>query len=128
MVEWPAEEGALYTLVLSNLDINTRENRFDFEIFYLVKWTNVNCHFSDQDTGFNPHFFFKPTITLGRTLSEFWHWFVANIPGDSVDDGEVTISPRLFLLKCASPRSFLTFSSPLSCQRVTGIIDLVTLS
>lgn len=50
MVEWPAEEGALYTLVLSNLDINTREN---------------------------------------RTLSEFWHWFVANIPGDSVDDGEV---------------------------------------
>ena len=24
-----------------------------------------------------------------RTLSEFWHWFVANIPGDSVDDGEV---------------------------------------
>jgi len=27
MVEWPAEEGALYTLVLSNLDINTRENR-----------------------------------------------------------------------------------------------------
>ena len=26
---------------------------------------------------------------LPRTLSEFWHWFVANIPGDSVDDGEV---------------------------------------
>ncbi len=24
-----------------------------------------------------------------RTLAEFWHWFVANIPGDSVDDGEV---------------------------------------
>ena len=24
-----------------------------------------------------------------RTLSEFWHWFVANVPGDSVDDGEV---------------------------------------
>ena len=22
-------------------------------------------------------------------MSEFWHWFVANIPGDSVDDGEV---------------------------------------
>lgn len=24
-----------------------------------------------------------------RTLSEFWHWFVANVPGDSVDDGNV---------------------------------------
>ena len=24
-----------------------------------------------------------------RTLSEFWHWFVANIPGDAVDEGEV---------------------------------------
>ena len=34
MVEWPAEEGALYTLVLSNLDINTRENRFAFVIFH----------------------------------------------------------------------------------------------
>ena len=22
-------------------------------------------------------------------MSEFWHWFVANVPGDSVDDGEV---------------------------------------
>ena len=31
MVEWPAEDGALYTLVLSNLDINTRENRSEFE-------------------------------------------------------------------------------------------------
>ena len=28
-------------------------------------------------------------IPSSRTLSEFWHWFVANIPGDSVDDGEV---------------------------------------
>ena len=46
----PAEDGAYYTLVVSNLDINTRRN---------------------------------------RTLAEFWHWFVANIPGDSVDDGEV---------------------------------------
>lgn len=50
MVSWPSDEGDLYTLVLANLDINTRRN---------------------------------------RTLSEFWHWFVANIPGDSVDDGEV---------------------------------------
>ena len=46
----PAEDGAYYTLIMSNLDINTRRN---------------------------------------RTLAEFWHWFVANIPGDSVDDGEV---------------------------------------
>ena len=29
------------------------------------------------------------TFGVCRTLSEFWHWFVANIPGDSVDDGEV---------------------------------------
>jgi len=50
MVEWPSEEGDFYTLVLANLDINTRRN---------------------------------------RTLAEFWHWFVANIPGDAVDDGEV---------------------------------------
>ena len=64
MVEWPAEEGALYTLVLSNLDINTRENRFET---HHVIVTNLS----------------------DRTLSEFWHWFVANIPGDSVDDGEV---------------------------------------
>ena len=40
MVEWPAEEGALYTLVLSNLDINTRENRFPFKISHLVKPAN----------------------------------------------------------------------------------------
>jgi hypothetical protein len=26
---------------------------------------------------------------LFRTLAEFWHWFVANIPGDSLDEGEV---------------------------------------
>ncbi len=24
-----------------------------------------------------------------RTLSEFWHWFVANVPDNSVDDGDV---------------------------------------
>ena len=24
-----------------------------------------------------------------RTLAEFWHWFVANIPGDAVDEGDV---------------------------------------
>ena len=49
MVEWPAEEGALYTLVLSNLDINTRENRFDFVIFYSIKWRNIYWHFSDLE-------------------------------------------------------------------------------
>ena len=32
-----------------------------------------------------------------RTLSEFWHWFVANIPGDSVDEGE-TVFEHLFPL------------------------------
>ena len=50
MVEWPAEEGALYTLVLSNLDINTRENRFAFVIFH---WTSgrqiyVSSYYGDQ--------------------------------------------------------------------------------
>jgi len=50
MLKWPAQPDSLYTIVLSNLDINSRRN---------------------------------------RTLSEFWHWFVANVPGDSVDDGEV---------------------------------------
>ena len=44
MVEWPAEDGALYTLVLSNLDINTRENRSEFESL-----TQVTT-FSWQDT------------------------------------------------------------------------------
>ncbi len=24
-----------------------------------------------------------------RTLSEFWHWFVANVPDNSVDDGDI---------------------------------------
>ncbi len=26
---------------------------------------------------------------LCRTLSEFWHWLVANVPDNSVDDGDV---------------------------------------
>ena len=72
MVEWPAEDGALYTLVLSNLDINTRENRSEFKSLTQV------------------------TTFLGRTLAEFWHWFVANIPGDSVEDGEVTFATTTF--------------------------------
>ena len=41
MVEWPAEDGALYTLVLSNLDINTRENRSQVP--------HSSDHFSWQD-------------------------------------------------------------------------------
>ena len=47
----------MYTVILSNLDINNRKN---------------------------------------RTLAEFWHWFVANIPGDSVEDGEVTFATTTF--------------------------------
>ena len=57
MLKWPAQPDSLYTIVLSNLDINSRRN---------------------------------------RTLSEFWHWFVANIPGDSVEDGEVTFATTTF--------------------------------
>ena len=49
MMHWPAEQNALYTVVLSNLDINNRRN---------------------------------------RTLAEFWHWFVANVPGNSIDEGQ----------------------------------------
>ena len=30
---------------------------------------------------------FKTYRFLHRTLSEFWHWFVANVPGNSIDDG-----------------------------------------
>ena len=46
------QPGALYTVILSNLDINSRRN---------------------------------------RTLAEFWHWFVANVPGDNIDDGDVVL-------------------------------------
>ena len=28
--------------------------------------------------------FFSPC----RSLAEFWHWFVANVPGNSVGEGE----------------------------------------
>ena len=35
--------------------------------------------------------------SFSRTLSEFWHWFVANIPGQSVDDGD-TLFEHLFPL------------------------------
>ena len=30
----------------------------------------------------------KMCWTSGRTLAEFWHWFVANVPGTNVDDGQ----------------------------------------
>ena len=42
--------------------------------------------------------FFKSLSSfVYRTLSEFWHWFVANVPGDSVDAG-TTIFDHLFPL------------------------------
>ena len=28
------------------------------------------------------------SISIFRTLAEFWHWFVGNIPGDNIDDGD----------------------------------------
>ena len=43
------------------------------------------------------HFTLLFTVLFYRTLSEFWHWFVANIPGQSVDDGE-TVFDHLFPL------------------------------
>ncbi len=30
-LRWPTEEGALYTVVLSNLDINNRKNRWEIQ-------------------------------------------------------------------------------------------------
>ena len=29
MIDWPAEQNSLYTVVMSNLDINNRRNRYD---------------------------------------------------------------------------------------------------
>ena len=31
MMHWPAEPGAYYTIIISNLDINSRKNRYIFE-------------------------------------------------------------------------------------------------
>ncbi len=50
MLRWDVEPNTFYTVVVSNLDINSRRN---------------------------------------RTLAEYWHWFVANIPGDNIDNGQV---------------------------------------
>ena len=50
-LKWPLQQGgAMYTVILSNLDINNRKN---------------------------------------RTLAEFWHWFVGNVPGTDIDSGDV---------------------------------------
>ena len=51
-LKWPLQGGAMYTVILSNLDINNRKN---------------------------------------RTLAEFWHWFVGNVPGNDIDSGEVIL-------------------------------------
>ena len=35
MMHWPAEPGAFYTIIISNLDINSRKNRCVFSVFLL---------------------------------------------------------------------------------------------
>ena len=33
-------------------------------------------------------FGFTPLLLIFRSLAEFWHWFVANVPGNSVGEGQ----------------------------------------
>jgi len=42
MLHWPAEPDALYTVILSNLDINNRKNRYFLSIFF-VSSSKVKC-------------------------------------------------------------------------------------
>ena len=66
--------------------IRGRERKKKYEIFFSVFWGKKSF---PENSSLN-YFSF-------RTLSEFWHWFVANIPGQSVDDGE-TVFEHLFPL------------------------------
>ena len=78
MMHWPAEPGAYYTIIISNLDINSRKNRY---IFY--RHMNYYSGKIVRDLLKLPQY-----ILHFRSLAEFWHWFVANIPGNSVGEGE----------------------------------------
>ena len=33
MMHWPTEQGVLYTVIVSNLDINSRRNRYNVKVF-----------------------------------------------------------------------------------------------
>ena len=79
MMHWPSEQGVLYTIVISNIDINSRRNRFVQKPLLLFNTLKSSQDFKAPKTFF---YFFC------RTLSEFWHWFVANVPGNSIDDGQ----------------------------------------
>ncbi len=72
MLRWEAEEDAFYTVIVSNLDINNRRNRC-VDIFggYL-------CYHCQQSIFF-------------RSLSEFWHWLVVNVPENDLDRGDVVL-------------------------------------
>ena len=67
-LKWPLQGGAMYTVILSNLDINNRKN---------------------------------------RTLAEFWHWFVGNVPGSDIDSGDVIFDLlHPLVLKASAGRPF----------------------
>ncbi len=50
MLHWPAKNNALYTVILSNLDINNRRNRYTFENFchIFVSLRNIKSSFHES--------------------------------------------------------------------------------
>jgi hypothetical protein len=47
MLKWPAEPDALYTVVLSNIDINSRRNRFVKPVLRAIKFSVKNLKSAD---------------------------------------------------------------------------------
>jgi hypothetical protein len=37
---------------------------------------------------YNNYLKYDSFLSVLRSLAEFWHWFVANVPGNSVGEGE----------------------------------------
>ena len=62
-------------------------------MFLLFNTTSASTCLKNSRNLFSPSLYLLTgnliLFLICRTLSEFWHWFVANVPGDSVDDGEV---------------------------------------
>ena len=44
MMHWPAEPGAFYTIIISNLDINSRKNRCVFFSYVKLKFSSKQTH------------------------------------------------------------------------------------
>lgn len=55
MLHWPAEPDALYTVILSNLDINNRKNRYFLSIFF-VSSSKVKCTYKYTQWDFSHKF------------------------------------------------------------------------